>query len=183
LRTLPCPRPPRRYNKQTLNVFHFPFTITAFQFLVGSVIGLGWFVASGTKIDTSKDTLKAVLPLAAVHAVANLLTNVSLGRVAVSFTHTIKAMEPVFSVVMSSMFLGAPVDLWVLASLVPIIGGVAGASLSEVTFNWPGFLSAMGSNLTFQSRNVFSKKFMTPDIKKRVRLACLIMTNMHLDQL
>lgn len=32
----------------------------------------------------------AVLPLAAVHTLGNLLTNVSLGKVAVSFTHTIK---------------------------------------------------------------------------------------------
>jgi hypothetical protein len=30
----------------------------------------------------------------------------SLGKVAVSFTHTIKAMEPFFSVVLSAMFLG-----------------------------------------------------------------------------
>lgn len=32
----------------------------------------------------------SVLPLAAVHTLGNLLTNVSLGQVAVSFTHTIK---------------------------------------------------------------------------------------------
>ncbi len=32
-----------------------------------------------------------MLPLAAVHTLGNLLTNVSLGHVAVSFTHTIKA--------------------------------------------------------------------------------------------
>lgn len=31
-----------------------------------------------------------VLPLAIVHTMGNLFTNVSLGRVAVSFTHTIK---------------------------------------------------------------------------------------------
>jgi solute carrier family 35 protein E1 len=47
-----------------------------------------------------------------------------------------------------------------VASLIPVVGGVALASTSEVTFNWPGFLAAMGSNVTFQSRNVFSKKFM-----------------------
>ena len=34
--------------------------------------------------------LTNVTPLAAVHTLGNLLTNVSLGRVAVSFTHTIK---------------------------------------------------------------------------------------------
>ena len=33
---------------------------------------------------------KGILPLATVHTLGNLLTNVSLGRVAVSFTHTIK---------------------------------------------------------------------------------------------
>lgn len=33
---------------------------------------------------------KSILPLAGVHTLGNLLTNVSLGRVAVSFTHTIK---------------------------------------------------------------------------------------------
>jgi solute carrier family 35 protein E1 len=48
----------------------------------------------------------------------------------------------------------------VLVTLVPIVGGVIMASLSETTFNWTGFLAAMFSNITFQSRNVLSKKFM-----------------------
>jgi drug/metabolite transporter (DMT)-like permease len=47
-----------------------------------------------------------ILPLAVVHTLGNLFTNMSLGKVAVSFTHTIKAMEPFFSVVLSAMFLG-----------------------------------------------------------------------------
>jgi hypothetical protein len=37
------------------------------------------------------DVLKGVVPLAVVHTLGNLLTNVSLGAVSVSFTHTIKA--------------------------------------------------------------------------------------------
>lgn len=48
----------------------------------------------------------AILPLALVHTLGNLFTNMSLGQVAVSFTHTIKAMEPFFSVLLSAMFLG-----------------------------------------------------------------------------
>lgn len=36
-------------------------------------------------------------PLAVVHTLGNALTNISLGAVAVSFTHTIKALEPMFS--------------------------------------------------------------------------------------
>ena len=38
--------------------------------------------------------IQRVSPLAAVHTLGNLLTNVSLGRVAVSFTHTIKVRIP-----------------------------------------------------------------------------------------
>lgn len=99
-------------------------------------------------------------PLAAVHTLGNALTNISLGAVAVSFTHTIKALEPFFSVLLSAMFLGESPTLPVVLSLFPIIGGVALASTSELSFTWVGFLAAMGSNLTFQSRNVLSKKFM-----------------------
>nr|QEI21539.1 phosphate/phosphoenolpyruvate translocator [Zygophyllum xanthoxylum] len=54
----------------------------------------------------SKFQFLAVLPLAIAHTVGNILTNVSLGRVNVSFTHTIKAMEPFFTVVLASLFLG-----------------------------------------------------------------------------
>ncbi|XP_060191515.1 triose phosphate/phosphate translocator, non-green plastid, chloroplastic-like isoform X2 [Lycium barbarum] len=84
----------------------------------------------------------------------------SLGKVSVSFTHTIKALEPFFSVVLSAMFLGEFPTVWVISSLVPIVGGVGLASLTEVSFNWAGFWSAMASNLANQSRNVLSKKIM-----------------------
>ena len=74
--------------------------------------------------------------------------------------------SPSSACLLSSLFLGESPSLAVIASLLPVVGGVALASTSEVTFNWPGFLAAMGSNVTFQSRNVFSKKFMA---KAKVR--------------
>jgi len=93
----------------------------------------------------------------------NVFTNVSLGKVAVSFTHTIKAMEPFFSVLLSVLFLGETPSVLVLGSLVPIVGGVVLASMTEVSFNWIGFWSAMASNLTNQSRNVLCKKLLTDE--------------------
>lgn len=69
-------------------------------------------------------------------------------------------MEPFFSVLLSALFLGESPSIPIVLSLLPVVGGVALASATEVTFNWAGFLAAMGSNVTFQSRNVFSKKFM-----------------------
>ncbi|XP_030531010.1 phosphoenolpyruvate/phosphate translocator 2, chloroplastic-like [Rhodamnia argentea] len=149
------------YNKQVLKAYPFPATVTAFQFGCGTVIILlMWASRLHPFPKLTRSQLGAVLPLAVAHTMGNLLTNVSLGRVAVSFTHTIKAMEPFFTVVLASLFLGERPSFWVVSSLVPIVGGVVLATFTEASFNWIGFSSAMASNLTNQSRNVFSKKIM-----------------------
>lgn len=149
------------YNKQVLKVFPNPITVTTVQFAVGSVIVFFmWTLNLHKRPKISGAQLLAILPLAMVHTLGNLFTNMSLGKVAVSFTHTIKAMEPFFSVVLSAMFLGEMPTPWVVASLLPIAGGVALASMTEASFNWAGFWSAMASNVSNQSRNVLSKKFM-----------------------
>lgn len=149
------------YNKQVLKVYPFPVTVTGVQFAVGTVLVLlMWGLNLYKKPKISGAQLAAILPLAIVHTLGNLFTNMSLGKVAVSFTHTIKAMEPFFSVVLSAMFLGETPTPWVILSLLPIVGGVALASATEASFNWAGFSSAMASNVTNQSRNVLSKKVM-----------------------
>ena len=147
------------YNKQVLGATATPFLNTALQFAIGVVFAAIMWATGLHKVPTvTRKQLVTILPLALVHTFGNLLTNVSLGKVAVSFTHTIKALEPFFSVALSSIFLGAPVTLPVVLSLTPIVAGVALASATEASFNWAGFGAAMGSNLTFQSRNVLSKK-------------------------
>lgn len=149
------------YNKQILKSFPYPVTVTLIELGVGSALIAAMWASGAKKPPTlNKEMLKPIVPLAVIHTVGNLLTNVSLGKVAVSFTHTIKAMEPFFSVLLSALFLGDIPSLAVMGALVPVVGGVALASITEVSFNWAGFLSAMGSNITFQSRNVLSKKMM-----------------------
>ncbi|XP_022865114.1 phosphoenolpyruvate/phosphate translocator 3, chloroplastic-like [Olea europaea var. sylvestris] len=95
------------YNKQVLKAFPYPVTVTLVQFAVGTVlVMIMWTFNLYKRPKISGAQLAAILPLAMVHTLGNLFTNMSLGKVAVSFTHTIKAMEPFFSVVLSAMFLG-----------------------------------------------------------------------------
>jgi len=98
--------------------------------------------------------------LGVLHAAGFLLTNMSLGSVSVAFTHTVKATEPFFSVALSPSILGEVPTWGILGSLFPIVAGVAIASATEASFTWFGFLTAMGSNLALQSRNVLSKKLL-----------------------
>ncbi|KAF5457267.1 hypothetical protein F2P56_021380 [Juglans regia] len=152
------------YNKQVLKVYPFPATVTAFQVGFGTLlITLMWASNIVTRPKITPSQFAVIFPLAVVHTMGNLLTNISLGKVAVSFTHTIKAMEPFFTVVLSALFLSERPTIWVVSSLMPIVGGVVLASFTETSFNWTGFYSAMASNLTNQSRNVFSKKFMVKE--------------------
>ena len=77
-----------------------------------------------------------------------------------SLSSRVQSVEPFFSVLLSAVFLGTKPELKVVLSLLPIVAGVSLASFTEASFNWAGFGAAMGSNVTFQSRNVLSKKLM-----------------------
>jgi solute carrier family 35, member E1 len=109
----------------------------------------------------NRQLLRATAPLAVLHAAGFLLTNMSLGKVSVAFTHTVKSTEPFFSVALTPSILGEVPTWGIVMSLFPIVAGVALASLTEVSFNWIGFLAAVGSNLALQGRNVLSKKLMS----------------------
>jgi drug/metabolite transporter (DMT)-like permease len=61
-----------------------------------------------------------------------------------------QAMEPFFSVLLSALFLGEAPSAPVIAALLPVVGGVALASASEVTFNWSASLQ-LPSRLLFHS--------------------------------
>ena len=109
------------FNKQVLLVFPYPATWTAAHGVVAAAaMGCVW-LAFGRRRDNGRSrptaadaaasafslprwatphVLAACAPLAALHAAGLLATNMSLGSVAVSFTHTIKALEPFFTVLL-----------------------------------------------------------------------------------
>ncbi|KAH6778929.1 hypothetical protein C2S52_010166 [Perilla frutescens var. hirtella] len=140
------------YNKQVLKAFHYPMTVTLVQFAVGSVLVLSmWTFNLYKRPKITGAQLAAILPLAMVHTLGNLFTNMSLGKVAVSFTHTIKAMEPFFSVVLSAMFLGEDsLDNITLFSIITIMSFFLMAPIAFFTEGFkltPTYLQAAGVNV------------------------------------
>ena len=150
------------YNKRALNNFPFPVTATLVHLGVASLLMVVlWGLRLQKRPQLSGQVVWQLLPLGVLHAFGFTTTNTSLGSVNVSFTHTIKAMEPFFTVILSTIFLGYIPSLPIMLTLTPIVGGVILASVSELSFTWIGFINAMASNLCFQSRNVLSKRYMT----------------------
>ena len=151
-------------NKGLLNSFPFPWTISTVHVLVGTAYcaltyALGFKKASFDR-PVNKKEFQAIFGPASMHAIGHIASNLSFAAVAISLSHTVKTLEPVFNVALSWIILGNVTPAPVVASLVPIMLGVSMASAAELSFNWFGFLSAMFANVTFGFRAVWSKKNM-----------------------
>ena len=90
-----------------------------------------------------------------------MLGLVSLKFVAVSFTETVKSSAPFFTVIFARLMLGERTSLMVNLSLLPVVGGLALCSATEISFNFVGFFAAVCNNGIDCVQNVFSKKLLS----------------------
>ena len=73
---------------------------------------------------------------------------VALKYVAVSFTETVKSSAPIFTVLISRVLAGEHTGMYTQLSLIPIMGGLALCSAYELSFNIPGFVASLSTNIT-----------------------------------
>merc|ERR1719331_1959987 len=149
------------YNKKALNALPIPYSMATLQLFVGiPYCFFLWATGLRKAPKLSTENVKTLIPISLGHLGTHLGAVVSLGAGAVSFTHIIKASEPVVSAVLSFALLGAVSSWQTYLTLLPIVGGVALASLKELSFTWVGFIAAMGSNLSSALRGILAKKTM-----------------------
>ncbi|MCO5608017.1 hypothetical protein L7F22_062220 [Adiantum nelumboides] len=149
-------------NKKIYNYFPYPYFVSVIHLLVGVVYCLvSWTLGLPKRAPIDKKLLSLLTPVAFCHALGHVMSNVSFAAVAVSFTHTVKALEPFFNAAASQFILGQQIPLSLWLSLAPVVLGVSMASMTELSFNWLGFTSAMTSNIAFTYRSIYSKKAMT----------------------
>ncbi|KAK9861187.1 hypothetical protein WJX84_001896 [Apatococcus fuscideae] len=149
-------------NKTLFNYFPYPWTVSAVHVVVGLAYCVVAYAVGAKKASFGRKVTWAeflrLAPPASMHALGHIAANLSFAAVAISLTHTVKTLEPVFSATLSKLILGTNTPLPVCATLVPIMAGVSLASAAELSFSWMGFTTAMISNLTFGFRAVLSKQ-------------------------
>jgi solute carrier family 35 protein E1 len=150
------------YNKQALNALAFPWTIATIQMATGIAYFVPlWLLGIRKAPKLSGSDLKTLLPIALCHTGVHVGAVIALGAGAVSFAHIVKASEPVVTCGLNALLLGQILPLPVYLTLLPIIGGVAIASMKELSFTMLALASAMLSNVSSAARGVLSKKTMS----------------------
>lgn len=150
------------YNKQALNAVAKPWTIATIQMITGIFYFVPlWLLGLRKAPKLSVDDIKTLLPIAFCHTGVHVGAVIALGAGAVSFAHIVKASEPVVTCLLNFLFLGQVLPTQVYLTLLPIIGGVAIASMKELSFTYLALAAAMLSNLSSSARGVLSKKTMT----------------------
>eukprot|EP00418_Pyrodinium_bahamense_P066218 CAMPEP_0179101140 /NCGR_PEP_ID=MMETSP0796-20121207/46748_1 /TAXON_ID=73915 /ORGANISM="Pyrodinium bahamense, Strain pbaha01" /LENGTH=400 /DNA_ID=CAMNT_0020798985 /DNA_START=11 /DNA_END=1209 /DNA_ORIENTATION=+ len=150
------------YNKKALLIYPYPWACALWQMAFGWLIFVPLWLFGVRKVPklTVAQAIK-ISPSALGHLATHVGAVVAFFAGAVSFGHIVKASEPVVSSILNFVFMGEVLAWPVYAALLPIIGGVALASASELSFNWLCFGAAMGSNLGSAARAVYSKKVMS----------------------
>ena len=107
-----------------------------------------WILGLRKAPKLNKSELKTLLPIALCHTGVHIGAVIALGAGAVSFAHIVKASEPVVTCGFNALLLGEVLPTKVYLTLLPIIGGVAIASMKELSFSMLTLASAMLSNVS-----------------------------------
>jgi solute carrier family 35 protein E1 len=149
------------FNKRALTALPLPWTAATVALASGiPYVSFLWATGLRPMPKLSLEHVKNLSGICAAHLCAHVGGTIAIGAGAVSFIQIVKASEPVVSCILSASFLGQVYSMPIYATLLPIVGGVALSSVSELSFTWLAFGSAMLSNVAGSFRGILAKKAM-----------------------
>ncbi|KJP88850.1 hypothetical protein AK88_01540 [Plasmodium fragile] len=151
-------------NKRALNMTKLPWFISSVQLFTGWIfISMYWLTGYKKlpRIYTFDLFLKNIGIQSFCHIMVHFGAVVAMSSTTVSFTHVVKACEPVFTALLSILLLKQYMTISKYFMLLVIVAGVICASVKEIHFTWLSFWCATISNLGSSLRSIFAKKMMT----------------------
>ena len=129
-----------------------------FSHILSQYVAFLWMSGLRKAPKLSFDNIKTLSSQAFFLAATHVAGVISFGAGAISFTHILKATEPVWSALILALGFKEFLPLPVYLSLVPIMAGVGLASLKELSFTWLSFTAGTISAVTSATKAILSKK-------------------------
>jgi solute carrier family 35 protein E1 len=146
-------------NKRVLNALPIPWTAATVELFFGfPYVAMLWTTGLRKAPKLSLDNVKTLSSSAFFLAATHVLGVISFGAGAISFTHILKATEPVWAALILAVGFKEILPVPVYLSLLPIIGGVGLASMKELSFSWVAFVTGTLSAVTSATKAILSKK-------------------------
>ena len=146
-------------NTAFLTAYRDPLAHILARFMGAALIGLAVnaIIPSGIPVRRLPSLARALLIPSLCMFGANYFNSMAVARAGVSFTHTIKASGPLWTVLLCAGLRGERFTLPVYASLIPTVGGVALASLSGGNVDAMGLVAAIASTVSQALMNLYGK--------------------------
>ncbi|GES83663.1 triose-phosphate transporter family-domain-containing protein [Rhizophagus clarus] len=134
-----------------LNLFDFPFpwTLTGVHALCGAIGSYSFYwLGIFTPSRLNERESMVMLLFSVLYTINIAISNVSLHLVTVPFHQVVRAMTPIFTIILSILFLKKNFSTMTYISLLPVVFGVVFATVGDYYFTKMGFfLTVLGTIL------------------------------------
>ena len=143
--------------KLILTDFTFPLTLTTLQFASNAAI-MFFF---GQIKPITYNSCKLVAPISLFHASSHICSSNAISLISVSLAQTIKAVSPLFTVLLYYFLYRAVYSFKVYFAVTNLTVGVAVASFTNSQINILGIILALTGTFLFSCSTIYSKKILS----------------------
>ena len=145
------------YNLESKRLLSLGFDVSFATILQLFLTSIVLMVTSPTKIHLSLRDLRYVFLVCVGQYGGNFYGNAAMSLMSVSLVNIVKSLEPFVALLASWALLGKRESKAKVASIVPVVVGVALCNLSDVSFTSGGFAACMLSNVFHVVKSLYSR--------------------------
>ncbi|KAL0077009.1 triose-phosphate transporter family-domain-containing protein [Phycomyces blakesleeanus] len=154
------------YNKAILIDFRYPWTLTAIHTLCGTAgCYLMYLAGYFTPAKLGNQENLVMIMFSFLYTINIAISNVSLSLVSVAFHQVVRAMTPVFTVMISIVFLNKSYSSMIYLSLLPVVLGVGFATFGEYDYTMIGFLLTILGTLLAAIKTIVTNRVQAGRLK------------------
>ncbi|KWU46087.1 TPT-domain-containing protein [Rhodotorula sp. JG-1b] len=154
------------FNKLVLQGFPFAWTLTAIQMLSGTIgtqIALHRGAFTQAHLTTRENGIMVMF--SGLYTINIAVSNLSLGLVSVPFHQVVRAMTPLFTIVISMVMFRKRHSRQTYLSLIPVVAGVAFATYGDYSFTAWGFVLTLTGAILASLKTIITNRVQVGRLK------------------